>query len=111
MAFRSFDTPLLLEHEATTSSATSGSFSCHNQEKTSPTMVFTRADGKAALTHVIENVFELPIDHPLPTALTQASIVEIGDVLCMPYDDILDLAYTDDQGNVIPVGKGDTYRL
>ena len=74
-------------------------------------MVFTRADGKLALKHVIENVFELPTDHPLPTALTEAGIVEIGDVLSMPYDDILDLTYTDDQGNEVPVGRGDKYRL
>ena len=74
-------------------------------------MVFTRADGKLALKHVIENVFELPMDHPLPTVLTEADIVEIGDVLSMPYDDILDLTYIDDQGNEIPVGKGDKYRL
>ena len=74
-------------------------------------MVFTRADGKLALTHVIENVFELPANHPLTAALTQDGIIEIGDVLSMPYDDILDLAYTDNQGNKIPVGKCDTYRL
>ena len=74
-------------------------------------MFFTRADGKLALTHVVENVFELPTNHLLTTALTQDGIVEIGDVLSMPYNDILDLAYTDDQGNKIPVGKCDTYRL
>jgi hypothetical protein len=74
-------------------------------------MVFTRADGKLALKHVIENVFELPTDHPLPTALTEAGIVEIGDVLSMPYNDILDLTYTDDQGNEAPVRRGDKYRL
>ena len=75
-------------------------------------MVCTRADGKLALTHVIENVFELPMDHPLPTtALTEADIIEIRDVLSMPYDNILDLTYTDDQGNEAPVGRGDKYRL
>ena len=74
-------------------------------------MVFTRADGKLALTHVIKNVFQLPINHQLPTALTQAGIVEIGDVLSVPFDDILDLTYTDNHGNEVPVGKSDTYRL
>ena len=74
-------------------------------------MVFTTADGKLALTHVIENVFELLTDHQLPTALTQAGIIEIGDVLSMPYDDIPDMMYTDDQGDEVPVGKGDKYRL
>jgi hypothetical protein len=47
----------------------------------------------------------------LATALTQAGIVEIGDVLSMPYDDILDLTYIDNQGDEVPVGKGDKYRL
>ena len=70
-------------------------------------MVFTRADGKLALTHVIENVFELPDDHPMITALDQADIVEIDDVLSMPYDDILDLTYIDDQGNEVAIGRGD----
>ena len=74
-------------------------------------MVFTRADGKLALNHVIENVFELPIDHQLPIALEQAGIIEIGDVLSMPYDDIQDLTYIDDQGDEVTVGKGDKYRL
>jgi hypothetical protein len=74
-------------------------------------MFFTRADGKLALTHVIKNVFEIPTDHPLTTALIEAGIIEIGDILCMPYDDIVDLAYTDDQGSEIPMGMGDKYRL
>ena len=29
----------------------------------------------------------------------------------MPYNNILDLTYTDDQGVEVPVGKGDKYRL
>jgi hypothetical protein len=47
MAFRSLGHSSLtvLQHKVTTSSATtSGSFSCHNQERTAPTMVFTRGD-------------------------------------------------------------------
>jgi hypothetical protein len=74
-------------------------------------MVFTRADGKLALAHVIKDVFELPDDHPLPIVLTQAGIVEIGDILSMPYNNILDLTYLDDQVNEHLVGKGDKYRL
>ena len=72
-------------------------------------MFFSRADGKMALMHVLENVFELPTDHLLTAVLTQDGIVEIGDILCMPYDDILGLAYTDEKGNKIPVGKCDTH--
>ena len=74
-------------------------------------MVFTRADGKLALAHVIKDVFELLDDHPLHTSLLQAGIVEIGDVLSMPYDDILVLTYRDDKGDEHPVAKGDKYRL
>jgi hypothetical protein len=74
-------------------------------------MVFTRADGKLALTHVIENVFQLPIKNPLTTALTQAGIIEIGDILCMPYDDMLDLTYMDGKGDKYPFSKGYKYRL
>jgi hypothetical protein len=74
-------------------------------------MVFTRADGNLALNHIIENVFELLTDHQLPIALDQAGIIEIGDVLSMPYDDIHDLTYIDDQGDEVTVGKGDKYRL
>ena len=74
-------------------------------------MVFTRADGKLALNHIIENVFELPIDHQLPIALEQAGIIKIRDVLSMPYNDIQDLMNIDDQGEEVTVGKGDKYRL
>jgi hypothetical protein len=74
-------------------------------------MVFMRADGKLALAHVIENVFELPDDHPMITGLTQASIMEMDNVLSMPYDDILELSYVDDQGDEVALGKGDKYRL
>ena len=64
-----------------------------------------------ALTHVITNVFELPADHVLIAALDQAGIVEIGDVLSMPYDDITDLTYLDDQGTELVVPQGDCARL
>ena len=74
-------------------------------------MVLTRADAKLALSHVIANVFELPVDHVLFTALAQAGIVEIGNVLSMPYDDIMDLAYLDAQGAEHVVPKGNRTRL
>jgi hypothetical protein len=58
-------------------------------------------------------MFQLLIDDPLITALTQASrtIIKIGDILIMPYDDILDLTYADDEGDVYLVLKGYKYRL
>jgi hypothetical protein len=61
--------------------------------------------------HVIENVFKLPDDHSMPIVLVQAGIVEIGNVISMPYACILDLTYLDNQGNEHLVGKGDKYRL
>jgi hypothetical protein len=70
-------------------------------------MLLTRADGILALSHVIASVFELPADHVLITALAQAGIVEIGDVLNMPYDDIMDLTCLDAQGAEHAVGKDD----
>jgi hypothetical protein len=65
-------------------------------------MVFTRADGKLALAHVITKVFELPAAHVMNTALNQAGIVEIGNILSMPYDDIMELSYIDADGNEQP---------
>ena len=74
-------------------------------------MVFTRANGKTALLHIIDIVFELEAGNALTTALTQAGITKIEDILSMRYEDILNLTYTDDQGDEHPVGKGDKYRL
>ena len=72
-------------------------------------MVLAGTNGKAALVHIIANVFELEVDNTLITALTQADIVEIGDILSMTYDDIMDLAYLDAQGVEHVVPKGDRY--
>ena len=68
-------------------------------------MVFTRADGKAALTHIIENVFELPNDGPLAKALLAACIKDIRDVIVIPIEDIDSLVYTNDQGNEVNLEK------
>jgi hypothetical protein len=55
--------------------------------------------------------FPLTIYWPLHSPI-QASMIKIGDILSMPYNDILDLTYTtDDQGDEVPLGKGDKYRL
>jgi hypothetical protein len=81
------------------------------KERTVPTTVFTRAYGKLALAHVMKNVFELPDNHPLNTALLQAGIVKFDNILSMPYNDILDLTYHDGQGNEHLAAKGDKYRL
>ena len=72
-------------------------------------MVLTRVDGKLALTHVIKNIFELLTNNPLTTVLTD--IIEIGDILCMPYDNMLDLTYMDGKGDKYPISKGCKYRL
>jgi hypothetical protein len=40
-------------------------------------MVFTHAEGKAALKHIIENVFELPCDGPLAKTLLAMHVKDI----------------------------------
>jgi len=68
-------------------------------------MVFTRADGKAALKHIIENVLGLPDDGPLAKALSDMYIKDIRDVIVMPFEDIDSLVYTNDMGNEINLEK------
>jgi len=74
-------------------------------------MFFTRADEKLVLRHVIENVFELEADNTLTTALNQAGIISIGGIIDMHHEDIVNLTYTNDQGDKHPLKKGDRYRL
>ena len=69
-------------------------------------MVFTRAEGKAALEHIIENVFELPCDGPLAKALLAMHVKDnIRDVIVMPFEDVESLVYTKDQGNEVALKK------
>jgi hypothetical protein len=75
-------------------------------------MVLTRAERRKALDHVVTNVFMLDnADNPLSLALTKAFLVDIYDILAMPFHDIKRLAYVDDQGNEILLPSGYQYML
>ena len=45
-------------------------------------------EGKKALTHVLENVFQLESGSPLVLALNQDGYQDILDVHCMAFEDI-----------------------
>jgi hypothetical protein len=62
-------------------------------------MVLTRAEGKDALTHVIKNVFQLEDDNPLSRALSKDDLLDIADVVSLPFEHIGNLTYIDDQGD------------
>ena len=62
-------------------------------------MVLTRAEGEDALTHVLKNVFELEDDNPLFRALSKDGLLDIADVVSLPFEDIGNLTYIDDQGD------------
>jgi hypothetical protein len=47
------------------------------------TMVLTRAEGRAALTHLINNVLALESDNSLSAALTRDGYADIRDVANM----------------------------
>jgi hypothetical protein len=63
------------------------------------------------LTHVISNVFVLDNNNPLSLALTKAFIVDIYDILAMPFHYIEWLGYVDDQGNTIMLPNGYRYMV
>jgi hypothetical protein len=54
-------------------------------------MVYSQAEDKEALTHILLTGFQLEVDEPLPLILSQKGIVDIRDVLNMSFDDIEDL--------------------
>jgi len=74
-------------------------------------MVLTRAERRTALTHVISNVFMLDDESPLSLALQKAFLVDIYDVLAMPFHDIDRLEYVDDQGKVVMLPNGYRYMI
>jgi hypothetical protein len=74
-------------------------------------MVLTRAERQTALAHVVTNVFMLDDDSPLSLALTKAFLVDIYDILAMPFHDIERLDYVDNQGNEILLPSSYQYML
>jgi len=75
-------------------------------------MVLTRTERRTALAHVVTNVFMLDdADNPLSLALTKAFLMDIYDILVMPFHDIERLDYVDAQGNEILLPSGYQYML
>jgi hypothetical protein len=68
-------------------------------------MVLTRAEGRAALTHLINNVFSLEADNFLSAALTGAGYADICDVANMREEDIDSLEYPDANDNPVTVPR------
>jgi hypothetical protein len=64
-------------------------------------MVLTRAERRAALTHIIENVFLLDADNLLRDALNKACYFNIYDILAMLPHEIELLDYEDDHGRLV----------
>jgi hypothetical protein len=69
-------------------------------------MVLTRAEGRKALTHVLENGFQLEKDHSLIFALSKKGLLDIRDVLKLSYDDIDNFTFPNDQGNDLALWLG-----
>ena len=66
-------------------------------------MVLSRAGARAALEHLLRNLWQVEDDDPIRSALTQAQIVDIRDILSIGYDAIQGLTYsvTESDGNVM----------
>ena len=69
-------------------------------------MTLTRAQGVAALQHVLHNVMALPNDSPIEKALLADGRDDICDVVVMNDTEIAALSYTDDQGVVSHLNGG-----
>jgi hypothetical protein len=64
------------------------------------------------LAHVVTNIFMLDdTNNPLSLSLTKAFLVDIYNILAMPFHDIERLDYVDDQGNEILLPSGYQYML
>lgn len=65
----------------------------------------THTEGRSALTHVLSNVFEIGVDHPLTLSLAQCGYCHITDIIGTSFVDIEALVYEDDHGKVIDLPK------
>jgi hypothetical protein len=68
-------------------------------------MVMTKAQQKAALKHIIEIVFNKPLNASIVPALSKATIPGVVDMITMSHNDIQALVYIDDSGTVLPLQK------
>ena len=71
-------------------------------------MVFSRAAGKAALVHVLKQVFDLDDDDPLSKSLAEQHLTDIRDLMSYSFEQVQDFTFKDDTGASTPVP---THRL
>lgn len=73
----------------------------------------TRAKQKMTLAHIVgHDVLMLDNDNPLSLALANAyHIIDIYDVLAMPFQDINLLEYVDGKGNTVILPSGYQYMV
>jgi hypothetical protein len=71
-------------------------------------MIHAQDEGEKALTHVVENVFQLESEHPLALALDPSGYKGIRNVIDMDDEAIKELKYKDDnKGNEIGLSRPD----
>ena len=63
-------------------------------------MVFTRADQREALQHVLHEVLVLEDNDPIPSAFAHHGITTITDLVNFPHEDIHTLTYLSEDGLV-----------
>jgi hypothetical protein len=69
-------------------------------------------EGKKALTHVLENVFQFENGRPLVLALNYYGLQDIIDIhSCTGFEDIDELQYKDEHGNTVPLQGLHAYPL
>jgi hypothetical protein len=68
-------------------------------------MVLTHAEGRAALTHLIDNVFALEADNFLSVALTRDGYADIRDIANMSKEYIDSLEYSDANDDIVTLPR------
>ena len=69
-------------------------------------MVMTREQARAAMTHILDNVLNLPPQSPVHSALERAAIFTPIDLVTLDRGEFEELLYTDGDGEVMPLPKG-----
>ena len=66
-------------------------------------MVFSHTAGRAALVHVLKEVFDLDDDDPLSKSLSEQHLTDIRDLMSYSFEQVQEFTYKDDTGASIPV--------
>ena len=69
-------------------------------------MVLTRSEKQSALKHVLEVVFQQTANSNLHKTLQEADILSPHDICSLPDDELDMLQYTNDQGTLVPLSRG-----